>query len=79
MNNGYRYASIQPFRINPETRKKTYHHIHWGTVDENNKFIPGKNYLVASHSERTKLIFPDTWDLSEIKKLSFVYTVIVSK
>ena len=70
MNNGYRYASTQPYEIDPETGKKTYHHVHWGTVDENDRFIPGKNYLVAALSERAKLIFPDKWDLGEIKKLS---------
>ena len=70
LNNGYRYASTQPYVINPNTGKKSYHHIHWGTVDENNKFIPGKNYLVASIAEREKLIFPEDWDLSEVKKLS---------
>lgn len=70
LNNGYRYASTQPFVINPDTGKKSYHHIHWGIVDDNNKFIPGKNYLVASISERSRLIFPESWDLSEIKKLS---------
>ena len=70
LNNGYRYASTQPYEINPDTGKKSYHHVHWGIVDENNRFIPGKNYLVASLSDRAKLIFPDDWDLSEIKKLS---------
>lgn len=70
LNNGYRYASTQPFVIDPDTGKKSYHHIHWGTVDDNNKFIPGKNYLMASISERSRLIFPESWDLSEIKKLS---------
>ena len=50
LNNGYRYASTQPYIINPDTGKKSYHHIHWGTVDDNNKFIPGKNYLVACSS-----------------------------
>ena len=70
LNNGYRYASTQPYEINPDTGKKSYHHIHWGTVDENNRFFPGKNYLVASLSDRARLIFPDDWDLSEIKKLS---------
>ena len=70
LNNGYRYASTQPYQIDPDTGKKSYHHIHWGRVDESNKFIPGKNYLVASIAERGKLIFPEDWDLSEIKKLS---------
>ena len=70
LNNGYRYASTQPYQIDPDTGKKSYHHIHWGRVDDDNKFIPGKNYLVASITERSKLIFPEDWDLSEIKKLS---------
>ena len=67
LNNGYRYASTQPYQIDPDTGKKSYHHIHWGRVDDDNKFIPGKNYLVASITERSKLIFPEDWDLSEIK------------
>ena len=27
LNNGYRYASTQPYEINPDTGKKSYHHI----------------------------------------------------
>ena len=68
--NGYRYASTQPFQVDPETGKKVYRRVHWGTVDDSNKFIPGKNYLTAAPEDRGKLIFPDSWDLSEIKKLS---------
>ena len=41
--NGYRYASTQPFQVDPETGKKVYRRVHWGTVDGSNKFIPGKN------------------------------------
>lgn len=67
---GYRYASTQPCQTDPVTGKKVYRRIHWGTVDDNNKFIPGKNYLVASPEVRAKLIFPQNWDLSETKKLS---------
>ena len=33
LNNGYRYASTQPYQIDPDTGKKSYHHIHWGRVD----------------------------------------------
>ena len=68
--NGYRYASTQPFQVDPETGKKVYRRVHWGTVDDSNKFIPGKNYLTAAPEDRGKLIFPDSWDLSEVKKLS---------
>lgn len=70
LNNGHRYASTQPFQIDPVTGRKTYRHVHWGTVDESNKFIPGRNYILAPLAEREKLIFPDTWDLSEIRMLS---------
>ena len=31
--NGYRYASTQPFQVDPETGKKVYRRVHWGTVD----------------------------------------------
>jgi len=67
---GYRYASTQPAVVDPETGKRSYRRIHWGTVDENNRFIPGKAYIFASLEERSRLIFPDDWDLSEVRKLS---------
>ncbi len=68
--NGYRYASTQPYVVDAKTAKKVYRHIHWGTLTEDNKFIPGKNYLLATVEERAKLIFPEDWDLREINKLS---------
>ncbi|MCQ2501859.1 MAG: transposase [Lachnospiraceae bacterium] len=67
---GYRYASTQPAFVDPESGKRAYRRIHWGTVDDNNRFIPGKAYIFASIEERSKLIFPKDWDLSEIEKLS---------
>ena len=33
-------------------------------------FIPGSKYIFASIEERSRLIFPDDWDMSEIEKLS---------
>ena len=56
---GYRYASTQPATVDPATGKRTYRRIHWGTVDDNNKFVPGKAYIFASLEERSKLIFPE--------------------
>ena len=67
---GYRYASTQPASVDPETGKRTYRRIHWGTVDDHNRFTPGKSYIFAPIEERSKLIFPKDWDLSEIEKLS---------
>ena len=69
-NGGYRYASTQPAVVDSETGEKRYRRVHWGTVDENLKFIPGKQYIIASPEERKKLIFPEGWDLSEAEKLS---------
>lgn len=68
--NGYRYASTQPSVEDSDTQKKSYRHIHWGRVDENNVFTPGKAYILASPEERKKLIFPDDWDVSAIEQFS---------
>ena len=67
--NGYTYASTQPPYVDPTTGTKKYRHIHWGTIDENLKFKPGAPFFMASPEERTRLIFPDGWDISEAEKL----------
>lgn len=67
---GYRYASTQPAYLDPETGKTKHKRIHWGTVDDANKFIPGQKYIFAPIEERSKLIFPEGWDMSELEKLS---------
>ena len=68
--NGYAYASTQPPYIDGNTGEKKYRHIHWGRIDENQKFIPGAPFFLASPEERARLIFPDKWDMSEAKKLT---------
>ena len=68
--NGYRYASTQPAISSADGSVKKYHHIHWGRLDDSNRFIPGKAYILADPVEREKLIFPDDWDLSAIHQLS---------
>ena len=67
---GYTYASTQPPYEDPITGKKKYRYIHWGTVDENKKFVPGSTFYLASPEEREQLIFPEDWDMSEADKLS---------
>jgi hypothetical protein len=69
-NNGYTYASTQPSYIDPDTGKKKYRHIHWGSVDENQKFTPGFRFFLATPEERSRLIFPEGWNMSEAKKLA---------
>ena len=68
-NGGYRYASTQPLLTDPETGKSYNKRIHWGTVDENLKFHPGRTYIYASPAETAKLVFPSDWDMSEADAL----------
>ena len=67
--NGYRYASTQPPVDIAEDGSKKYKHIHWGSLDENNRFIPGKAFMMISAEERKKLIFPTEWDTTAIKQV----------
>lgn len=69
--NGYRYASTQPLVADPNRTSGRNRHkrIHWGRLDENNKFHPNKTYLCADVKERRKLIFPADWDMSEVASL----------
>lgn len=69
-NRGYRYASTQPWELDPATGKKKYRYVHWGVVDENLRFIPGLKYLYASAEERASLEFPPEWDLSALQNLA---------
>jgi hypothetical protein len=67
---GYTYASTQPPYIDTSTGKKRYKHIHWGSVDDNLKFIPGSEFILASPEERSRLIFPEEWDMSAAENLT---------
>jgi len=68
-NGGHEYATTHKFSTD-ENGRRHYVHCHWGVVDENLKFFPGKRYLYAGLEERSKLIFPAEWDMSEAQKLS---------
>jgi hypothetical protein len=68
-NGKYTYASTQPLLVNEKTGKTFNRRIHWGTVDENLKFHPGKSYIYADAAERDKLVFPSDWDMSEAEAL----------
>ena len=62
------YATTHPYTLTGDGKRK-YSCLHWGTVTDGLKFIPGKQYLYAPLEERARLIFPEGWDLSEIEKL----------
>jgi transposase len=68
--NGHRYASTQPLVVDESTGVTRNVRIHWGTVDENLRFYPGKRFFYASPAERTKFVYPADWDLCELDKLS---------
>ncbi|MDR1111939.1 MAG: transposase [Deltaproteobacteria bacterium] len=65
---GYTYASTQPPYVDPLTGKRKYRHVHWGTVDGDMKFTPGSRFYMASPEERSRLIFPESWDLTEVAR-----------
>ena len=67
---GYTYASTRLPQVDNKTGKKKYPYVHWGTIDENQKFIPGTLFYSATPEERSRLIFPEGWDISEAEKLA---------
>jgi len=68
--NGHRYASTQPLVVDGETGMTRNVRIHWGTVDDNLRFLPGKRFFYTSPAVRAKFVYPDNWDLGELDKLS---------
>jgi len=68
--NGHRYASTQPLVVDELTGMTRNVRIHWGTLDENLRFYPGKRFFYAGPSERAKFVYPSNWDLGELDKLS---------
>ena len=67
---GYTYASTRSPRIDPDAGKKKYPYIHWGTVNEDMKFIPGTPFYLATPEERARLVFPEEWDMSAAENLA---------
>lgn len=65
----HKYASTKVFTIG-EDGKKRYTYRHWGTLEDGNRFHPGTNYFYAPVADRSKLIFPSDWDMSEVSELS---------
>ena len=65
----HRYASTKVYTVDADG-KKHYAYKHWGTLVDGNRFHPGTNYFYAPVAERDKLIFPSTWDMSEVSELS---------
>ena len=66
-NAGHLYAATHPYTID-SSGKRRYSVVHWGTVTEDLRFIPGKRYLEAPAETRDRLVFPDGWDLSALSQ-----------
>ncbi len=62
-NGGHMYAATHPYTVDASGKRK-YTILHWGTVTEDLRFIPGKRYMEAAPELRRRLIFPERWDLS---------------
>ena len=66
-NGGHTYAATHPYTID-ETGRRRYSVRHWGKVTEDLRFIPGKRWREASEEERSRLVFPEGWDVSATKE-----------
>ena len=65
----HRYASTKVYTVGADGKKR-YTYKHWGTLEDGDRFHPGTDYFYASVAERERLIFPATWDMSEVAELS---------
>jgi len=65
----HRYASTKVCTVGADGKKR-YTYKHWGTLEDGDRFHPGTNYFYAPVAERGRLIFPATWDMSEVTELS---------
>ena len=65
----HRYASTKVCTVGADGKKR-YTYKHWGTLEDGDRFHPGTNYFYAPLAERGRLIFPATWDMSEVAELS---------
>ena len=65
----HRYASTKVYTVDADGKKR-YAYKHWGTLVDGDRFHPGTNYFYAPVAERDKLVFPSTWDMSEVSELS---------
>lgn len=66
---GYTYGATQSFQTDEDTGEVRRQITLWGRLTDENKFIPGSKFLLLSPEDRNKMIFPEDWDISEVKKL----------
>ena len=65
---GHRYASTQPYVIDPVTGRKKYSRVHWGSVTEDLVFLP--NFKLKNSPEVwDTLDFLPEWDISKMEEL----------
>ena len=67
-NGGHTYAATRPL-VRRDDGTKYNKTIHWGTLENGNKFVPNLLYLMTPIEERKRLIFPDDWDMGEVVRL----------
>lgn len=68
-NHGYLYASTQPRVTDPRTGRQRYLRRHWGTLTPELKFMPNAAFRLLDPGERSQMIFPAEWDMSEAAAL----------
>ena len=63
----YSYAATYPSETDGVKKRACRH---WGRLKDGKLFQPNIEFLNLTPAEREKFIFPDDWDLSELKKLA---------
>ena len=75
---GHRYASSQPFTIDPKTGRKKYSRVHWGYVTDDLRFLPNFKFENSPHVWDTLEFHPE-WDISKVDELRERYKVVSTK
>lgn len=65
---GHTYASVQRTVAGKDGRN-VRRHLHYGVI-EDGRFVPWAEFLALPREERSRFVFPDSWDLSLLDRLS---------
>lgn len=67
---GHVYAATRHSVVDEKSGKKKQKCMHWGKIDDENVFHPNKSFEYLTPDEQRKFIFPDSWKMDQLSKLS---------
>ena len=65
----YVYAATQGYFTDAPTGKAQRRVMHWGRLTADKRFMPNEAYMALSPEDRREFVFPEDWDLTEVRKL----------